>query len=56
MSPGQYVSLCVSGTGTGVPPEVAAKGFDPFFTNKPLGQGTGLGLSMIYEFARQSGG
>ena len=56
LQPGQYVSLCVSDTGTGVSPDVIAKAFDPFFTTKPLGQGTGLGLSMIYGFERQSGG
>src|ERR1700752_5009868 len=56
IAPGQYISLCVTDTGTGMEADVAAHAFDPFFTSKPLGQGTGLGLSMIYCFARQTVG
>ena len=56
VEPGQYISLCVTDTGTGMTPDVIAKAFDPFFTTKPIGVGTGLGLSMIYGFAKQSGG
>ena len=56
LAKGQYIAICVSDTGTGMPPEVLARAFDPFFTTKPAGKGTGLGLSMIYGFARQSGG
>jgi signal transduction histidine kinase len=53
---GPYVCINVSDTGVGIDPAILDKVFDPFFTTKPLGQGTGLGLSMIYGFAKQSGG
>jgi PAS domain S-box-containing protein len=53
---GQYVAICVTDTGTGMPPEAIERAFDPFFTTKPIGQGTGLGLLMVYGFARQPGG
>ncbi|MFC3695697.1 PAS domain S-box protein [Chenggangzhangella methanolivorans] len=56
LPPGQYLSVCVTDTGTGMSPTVIERAFEPFYTTKPLGQGTGLGLSMIYGFTRQSGG
>jgi PAS domain S-box-containing protein len=54
--PGQYVMVAVTDSGSGMMPDVLAKAFDPFFTTKDVGHGTGLGLSQVYGFAKQSGG